>query len=94
MLVTDEALRDAIAEVVRIRSEEAGRQWSIGASRWDIAAVLAGHPEDVGGIPRDYPQLPEHVLLARLDEAARQGIVDGCRCGCRGDFVAVESTGL
>jgi hypothetical protein len=84
--IADDAFLDAIDEVVRLRSEP-GNPWTIGASRWDIAAVLAGHPEDVGGSPADYPDLPPKVVLAKADRLARSGKVDGCCCGCRGDFV-------
>lgn len=29
---------------------------------------------------------PEKVLLAKLRAMIRKGLIDGCACGCRGDF--------
>lgn len=40
--------------------------------------------------PRVYdptqPTAPEKVLLAKLRSMARRGLIDGCGCGCRGDW--------
>lgn len=32
------------------------------------------------------PNIPRKVLLAKMRSMIRRGIVDGCACGCRGDF--------
>ena len=56
------------------------------ATRWDVAAVLAGHPDEVEFPPRDYPNLPEKVVLAKARKLIRRKLIDGCDCGCRGDF--------
>lgn len=29
---------------------------------------------------------PEKVLRAKLSRMTRNGLIDGCNCGCRGDF--------
>lgn len=58
------------------------------ATRWDIAIILQGKPELVGRselfdhLTRDY----EKVTLAKLRKLTRQGKIQGCYCGCRGDF--------
>lgn len=46
------------------------------ASRWDIGEML--------------PIWPEKVLLAKLRSLKRRNLVDGCACGCRGDFSLTE----
>lgn len=45
----------------------------IGRSRWDIARAM--------------PQFPEKVVLAKLRSMKKRGIITGCACGCRGDFL-------
>lgn len=44
---------------------------------WDITKAM---PEGV----------PEKVVLAKMASLIRRGLVDGCACGCRGDFVLTE----
>lgn len=77
--ITDSAFIDAVLFCC------AEREMSV-ATRWDVTAVLAGHPEDVGGGPRDYPGMPWKVVLAKARSLIRRGLIDGCDCGCRGDF--------
>jgi hypothetical protein len=33
-----------------------------------------------------YPQVPERLLLAKLRQLIKNGLIDGCACGCRGDL--------
>lgn len=33
-----------------------------------------------------FPEVPERVLLAKLRRLVRAEKLDGCACGCRGDF--------
>jgi hypothetical protein len=33
------------------------------------------------------PETPEKLVLAKMRMLIRRGLVDGCDCGCRGDFV-------
>jgi hypothetical protein len=49
------------------------------ASRWEIGTVLG-------------EEWPEKVVLAKLRSMTRRGLVDGCPCGCRGDFGIIERT--
>jgi hypothetical protein len=32
------------------------------------------------------PDVPEKVLLAKLRSMVKRKVIDGCACGCRGDF--------
>lgn len=51
---------------------------------WDVGSVLAGLP-----VPTDFsaePPIPEKVVLAKARRLVKRGLIDGCCCGCRGDF--------
>jgi hypothetical protein len=36
------------------------------------------------------PTTPEKVALAKMRALIRRGLVDGCACGCRGDFTITD----
>jgi hypothetical protein len=36
------------------------------------------------------PGIPPKLVLAKMSMLIRRGVVDGCPCGCRGDFVITE----
>lgn len=101
--ISDEAFLDAIRTVHRVRSESRGvtaehppgtdNLYWIGASRWDIACVLQGHPEWCGterATDGESVTIPEGVVLAKAKRLVRGGLVEGCCCGCRGDFVIAD----
>lgn len=63
----------------------------------EILALLSRRPtvwhthwSGTGSMPRVYdpthPDAPEKVLLAKLRAMKRKGLIDGCDCGCRGDW--------
>lgn len=100
MQAKDIADAEALAAMQRVKDIRDDGPYPIrtlGVSRWDLAAVLAGHAEDVakydGTRDRwDYPEVPPKVLAVKLVSMIRRGLVDGCedvRCNCRGDFNAV-----
>lgn len=62
------------------------------ATRWDIAAVIAGHPEDIISqtSTQDYPGVPPKLILAKARILMKRGIIEGCACGCRGDFSVID----
>ena len=41
-----------------------------------------------------FPGVPERVLLAKLRRLLRAGEIDGCGCGCRGDFTVTPDPQL
>lgn len=45
-----------------------------------------GHACKIGDIVAALPEFPEKVLAAKLRRLVAQGVIDGCTCGCRGDF--------
>lgn len=47
-------------------------QRALGATRWELAEA--------------FPELPPKVVLAKCGQLVRRGLIQGCTCGCRGDF--------
>ena len=48
-----------------------------------------GNERDVSqAMPKDLPN--EKLVLAKMRQLMRRGLVDGCDCGCRGDFEITE----
>jgi hypothetical protein len=84
--ISDEAFLDAIRVVHRDRW--GSKAIWIGASIWDVAAVLDGHPAWIGERPATdgSVQVPEKVVRAKAKRLIKRGLIDGCACGCRGDF--------
>lgn len=39
-------------------------------------------------MPKDLPN--KKLVLAKMRQLMRRGLVDGCNCGCRGDFEITE----
>lgn len=74
-------------EFVAAVQEAQRRRGHTSATRWDVAWVLSGHPGETS-FAADAPALryPEKVVLAKAKTLVRRGIIDGCCCGCRGDF--------
>lgn len=54
---------------------EASSKTGIWANRWDVAAIL---------------DMPEKVVLAKAKRLIKRKVIQGCWCGCRGDFVVLE----
>lgn len=49
----------------------------IGTVLWDIQAA--------------FPDMPPKVVRAKLGQMVRKGVLDGCACGCRGDFLPLDN---
>jgi hypothetical protein len=47
----------------------------LGSNRWELAKLL---------------DLPMPLVLAKAAGLIRRGLLDGCTCGCRGDFLLTE----
>jgi hypothetical protein len=41
-------------------------------------------------IARDHPEWPEKVILAKCRQLLKRGLITGCVCGCRGDFLLTD----
>ena len=37
-------------------------------------------------IQRQFPEVPAKILRAKLHALIRRRLIDGCVCGCRGDY--------
>lgn len=76
---------------------DAGREWGPNVRRWvKYTSYTHGGPPDGGigatrwGIGQELWEYPEAVLLRKLQHLDRAGLIDGCPCGCRGDFTITE----
>jgi hypothetical protein len=93
--ITDEAFLDAIRTVHRVRWDS--RPTWIGASVWDLAAVLGGHPEWCGQpeATNGSVTVPVKVVRAKAAKLVRRGLIDGCgNCACRGDYMVRDDPGV
>lgn len=64
---------DAILAIVdRFCADNPKRGHAPWAFTWDIQAAL--------------PEFPKKVVLAKLRSLVKRGVLNGCTCGCRGDF--------
>lgn len=79
-----------ISDEVFLAAVNRARALRPAANRWDVTAVLAGHPEDVGTPPVAYDDMPAKVVLAKARKLIRRRLLDGCECGCRGDWRVVR----
>lgn len=58
-----------------------------------VYAIIEGRRKDLEtgvnrwAIAEDLPYFPPKVVLAKLYCMVRKGKLDGCACGCRGDFI-------
>lgn len=66
--IPDAAFLDAIEQVKDLRDLGPYPIRDLGASCWDIAAILAGHPEDLADLDNRtryvYPNMPFKVVIA------------------------------
>jgi hypothetical protein len=53
---------------------------------YDLTTPAKGHWASVTDLCRHFPDFPEKVVLAKLRAFIHCGLIDGCACGCRGDF--------
>lgn len=75
---------DVLRTIDRLGHEWAGQPWPPGLTRppglkpaawcmrWDLDAA--------------YPEAPSKVVLAKCKALIRRRLLDGCTCGCRGDY--------
>lgn len=55
---------------------------------WIWATWFPGYPNSVlNAMP---PETPEKLARAKMARLGRRGLVDGCDCGCRGDYELTE----
>lgn len=64
--------------------------------RAEVLDFIGSHPGHSGiGVPMHaiadrFPEFPEAVVRAKLNRMVRKGYLNGCTCGCRGDFTLTK----
>lgn len=43
-----------------------------------------------GDLVEAFPDAPIKVLIAKAAALIKRGLIDGCACGCRGDFEVID----
>lgn len=87
--IDDAAFLDAVRQAATLR--KLPDRWGGRPTVGDVASVLSGHPEDVGVAWPERDEMPEKVIRAKARKLIRRGVLDGCACGCRGDFEVVQT---
>lgn len=76
-------------EAISIAAKERARIWGwpkpCAANRWDVQKVLGGVPLEAL-VDEEVPGVPWKIVLAKAKRLINRKIIDGCPCGCRGDF--------
>lgn len=55
-----------------------------------VAAEMTGIGASIWEVAKHFPDVPFKVVRAKLDKLVRRKILNGCCCGCRGDFTIKE----
>ncbi len=66
---------------------------SIGANWLDLNGDIGkGYPEIMARSVRHAfpPDVPDKIVLGKMRQLIHRGVVDGCPCGCRGDFTITD----
>jgi hypothetical protein len=80
--IPDDVFIAAVAVCCSRRANEWGLP-RVCCTRWEVTEELS----QVMGV-----QVPEKVSLAKARTLIKQGRMDGCPCGCRGDFETIDDT--
>lgn len=95
--IPDEVFVDAVRTCQEERQAEilSGRRSSI-LGGWFDQRAREYYREHLPSITRQdveekFPGVPWKVLLAKARACRKKGLIDGCCCGCRGDFEVVGS---
>lgn len=62
------------------KNPEVWHHWYKGVNDFDVSLAMPAN-------------IPDKLVLAKMRQMIRRGVVDGCPCGCRGDFV-ITTKGL
>jgi hypothetical protein len=75
--IPDQVVIDAVVSQYGVHGGNGPNNGLASSSLWDVQRVLS-----------DYPP---KVVLAKLASLIERGMLDGCACGCRGDFAVIAS---
>lgn len=76
MKAADISDREMLAFILPINEEGQARGSAGWAQVWDL-------------VPH-WPGFPQKVVMAKAKQLVKRGLLDGCTCGCRGDFTVTE----
>lgn len=54
-------------------------------TRW-MMRFSEEHAGEASILPAFPPDTPEKLVLSKMRKLMRRGLIDGCPCGCRGDY--------
>lgn len=71
----------------RLQAKDIGDRALLGAVR-DLAAIKPYGPQwaMLRDLENAFASVPQKVLLAKCSALIARGLLQGCTCGCRGDF--------
>lgn len=82
--------RDIPDEVFLAAVWKAGGEAGRWAMRWDVDRILGGFgPDD--DLSEGVPGVPWKVSLQKARRLMKRGLLDGCSCGCRGDYELTDA---
>ncbi|QQV92673.1 hypothetical protein SEA_PSYCHO_71 [Mycobacterium phage Psycho] len=80
-----------IPDTVFLHAVFAGQRVMHGAAmRQDVTRILGGLAPDAPVLADEVPGAPWKVVIAKFRRVNGRGLVDGCDCGCRGDWELTE----
>lgn len=88
--------RDILALVYAISMGEKRRgRWIDGHAMFDGVEYWKRNARPdawvfVGDLEYHLPEVPTKVIMAKMRALIRRKLIDGCACGCRGDFWVTE----
>lgn len=85
--IPDDVFLDAI-RAVRHEYPNGEHGW---ATRWHVDMHLGGL-DHTDTLVSDVPGVPAKVTLAKARRLIKRGLIDGCPCGCRGDYQIKDGT--
>lgn len=81
--IPDELFLEAIRVASKKFAEHMAWPTQCPANRWAVGGRFGRPPIDTY---EEIPGVPSKVVLAKAKRLINRKIIDGCPCGCRGDF--------
>lgn len=102
--IPDERFLAAVQRTIELRPGLWATRWdlanTLGGREWAVAlyAIADASPNSdyTFNIPEgvdiyDVPGVPAKVALAKAKRLIKRGLLNGCACGCRGDFELTDA---
>ena len=92
--------KDFMLGILFVKWKKWGNKNHASSSTWDVQRYLANQLEDIRPWRETFNQdnpfrcgydeldrlMPHKLVTAKARALIRRGLIDGCPCGCRGDF--------